>query len=35
MTTASPGPEGMDHLFRVFESMALRVKRPESICVFK
>lgn len=35
LTTAYLGPEGMDHLFRVFESVALRVKRPESICVFK
>jgi len=35
LITAYLGPEGMDHLFRVLESIALRVKRPESICVFK
>jgi len=34
LITAYLGPEGMDHLFRVFESVILRVKRPESICVF-
>jgi len=34
LITAYLGPEGMDHLFRVFESIILRVKRPESICVF-
>lgn len=35
LITAYLGPEGMDHLFRVFESIALRIKRPKSICVFK
>jgi uncharacterized linocin/CFP29 family protein len=34
LITAYLGPEGMDHLFRVFESIVLRVKRPDSICVF-
>jgi uncharacterized linocin/CFP29 family protein len=34
LITAYLGPEGMDHLFRVFESVILRVKRPESICIF-
>jgi len=33
LITAYLGPDGMDHLFRVFESIILRVKRPESICV--
>ncbi|HGJ64626.1 TPA: bacteriocin [bacterium] len=32
--TAYLGPDNMDHLFRVFESIVLRIKRPESICVF-
>ncbi|HGE71575.1 TPA: bacteriocin [Candidatus Poribacteria bacterium] len=35
LVTAYLGPEGMDHVFRVFESIALRIKRPKSICVFK
>lgn len=34
LITAYMGPEFMDHLFRVFESILLRIKRPESICVF-
>lgn len=34
LITAYLGPDGMDHLFRVFESIVLRIKRPESICVF-
>ncbi len=34
LITAYMGPESMDHLFRVFESVLLRIKRPESICVF-
>jgi len=34
LVTAYLGPENMDHLFRVFESIVLRIKRPESICVF-
>ncbi len=35
LVTAYLGPDGMDHLFRVFESITLRIKRPKSICVFK
>jgi len=31
--TAYLGNEGLDHGFRVFETLALRVKRPEAICV--
>lgn len=33
--TAYLGPDGMDHVFRVFESLALRVKRPGAICTFE
>jgi uncharacterized linocin/CFP29 family protein len=33
--TAYLGPDGMDHIFRVFESLALRVKRPGAICTFE
>jgi len=33
ITTAYLGPEGMDHRFRVLESLALRVKQPSAICV--
>ncbi len=33
MITAYLGPEGMDHRFRVLESIALRVKQPKAICV--
>ncbi len=31
--TACMGNEGIDHLFRLFETVALRVKRPAAICV--
>jgi uncharacterized linocin/CFP29 family protein len=31
--TACLGNEGIDHLFRLFETVALRVKRPAAICV--
>ncbi len=31
--TAYVGNEGLDHCFRVFETLVLRVKRPEAICV--
>jgi uncharacterized linocin/CFP29 family protein len=34
LITAYLGPEGMDHRFRVLESMALRVKQPAAICTF-
>ena len=33
LATAYLGPDKMDHLFRVFETLALRVKRPEAICL--
>lgn len=31
--TAYLGPVGLNHPFRVFETLALRIKRPQSICV--
>lgn len=34
LVTAYLGPEGMDHRFRVLESLVLRIKRPGAICVF-
>jgi uncharacterized linocin/CFP29 family protein len=33
VVTAYLGPEGMDHRFRVIESLALRVKQGRAICV--
>lgn len=35
MTTAYLGPDGMDHRFRVLESVALRIKRPGAICTLE
>jgi uncharacterized linocin/CFP29 family protein len=35
MVTAYLGPEGMDHLFRVLESLTLRIKQPGAICVLE
>ena len=35
LVTAYLGPDGMDHVFRVFESLVLRLKRPGAICVFE
>ena len=32
LTTAYLGPENMNHLFRVFEIVALRIRRPGAIC---
>lgn len=32
LTTAYLGPEHMNHLFRVFEVVALRIRRPGAIC---
>jgi uncharacterized linocin/CFP29 family protein len=32
LVTAYEGNEGLDHLFRVMETIALRVKRPGAIC---
>lgn len=34
LITAYLGPDGMDHSFRVFETLVLRIKRPGSICAF-
>lgn len=31
--TAYLGPEGMNHPFRVFETLVLRIKRPQAICI--
>jgi len=31
LVTAYLGPAGMEHVFRVMESLALRVKRPDAI----
>jgi len=33
IVTAYLGNEGLDHRFRVFETLALRIKRPECACV--
>lgn len=33
LVTAYLGPVGMDHAFRVFESLVLRVKQPGAICL--
>jgi uncharacterized linocin/CFP29 family protein len=33
LTTAYIGNEGMIHLFRVIETLALRIKQPSGICV--
>ncbi|MGC9359790.1 MAG: family 1 encapsulin nanocompartment shell protein, partial [Anaerolineae bacterium] len=33
IATAHLGNEGLDHRFRIFETLALRIKRPEAICV--
>lgn len=35
LTTAYLGPEGMDHRFRVLESLVLRIKRPGAICTLE
>ena len=35
VVTAYLGNQGIDHLFRVFETLVLRVKRPGAICVLK
>jgi uncharacterized linocin/CFP29 family protein len=32
MITAYLGPDNMNHPFRVFESLTLRIKRPQAIC---
>jgi len=32
LITAYMGNEGLDHLFRVMETLVLRVKRPGAIC---
>jgi len=33
--TAYLGPEGMNHPFRVFETLVLRIKRPQAICLLQ
>jgi uncharacterized linocin/CFP29 family protein len=35
LVTAYLGPEGMDHRFRVLESLVLRIKRPGAICTLE
>ncbi len=35
MITAYLGPENMNHPFRVFESLTLRIKRPAAICTLE
>lgn len=35
LVTAYLGPDGMDHVFRLFETLALRVKRAGAICTFE
>lgn len=35
LITAYMGNEGLDHLFRVMESLVLRIKRPGAICSFE
>jgi len=35
IVTAYMGDENLNHLFRVMESLALRVKRPQSICTIE
>lgn len=33
LVTAYLGPQGMNHPFRVFETLVLRIKRPQAICL--
>ena len=33
--TAYLGPEGLNHPFRVFETLVLRIKRPQAICLLQ
>jgi uncharacterized linocin/CFP29 family protein len=33
LITAYLGPQGMNHPFRVFETLVLRIKRPQAICL--
>jgi len=35
LVTAYLGPEGMEHRFRLVETVALRIKRPAAICVLQ
>lgn len=35
LVTAYLGPDGLDHVFRLMETVALRIKRPGAICVLK
>jgi len=34
LITSYLGADDMDHPFRVFETVLLRIKRPEAICTF-
>jgi uncharacterized linocin/CFP29 family protein len=35
LTTGYMGNDGLDHLYRVMESLVLRIKRPGAICTFE
>jgi uncharacterized linocin/CFP29 family protein len=35
LITGYLGPEGLNHPFRVFETLVLRIKRPQAICLLK
>ncbi|MBN1401768.1 MAG: encapsulin [Anaerolineae bacterium] len=35
IATAYLGNQGLDHRFRIFETLVLRVKRPHAVCVLK
>jgi uncharacterized linocin/CFP29 family protein len=35
LVAAYLGPDGMDHQFRLLESVALRIKRPSAVCVLQ
>lgn len=35
ITTAYLGAEGLNHPFRVFETLALRIKRPQALCILQ
>lgn len=35
LVTAYIGPEKLNHVFRMLETIILRIKRPESIVIFE
>ena len=35
VVTAYLGNEGLDHRFRIFETLAVRIKRPGASCILK